>query len=98
MYDIHQDNNLLSAESWLLETMDGFKYMRLRWTVYIEAFLEHVAKIYCRTNFNSQGQAFSITAFIGCWTKAAQQKEIQKLPGAILMYNTVISKVMEKSM
>lgn len=96
MYDIHQDNKLLSDESWRLETMEGFRYMWLRWTIYTEAFPDHIGKMYCRTNFDSQGQAF--TAFIGCWTKATQQKEIQKLPGVILMYNTVISKVMEKSM
>lgn len=78
MYDNHQDNNLLSPESWLLETMKGFKYMWLRWTVYIEAFLEHVGKIYCRTNVHSQGQSFSYAAFVGCWTKATQQKRTRE--------------------
>lgn len=66
MYDIHQDNNLLTPESWLLETMKGFKYMWLCGTLYIEALLEHAGKIYCHTNVDSQGQAFSIAALIGC--------------------------------
>lgn len=78
MYDIHQDNNLMSPESWLLETMEGFKYMWFRWTVYIEAFLEYVGKIYCRTNVDSQGHSFSIAAFIGCRTKATQQKRTEE--------------------
>lgn len=40
--------------------------------------LEHVGKMYCHMNVDSQGQFFSISAFIKCWRnkrKAMQQQQ-----------------------